>query len=222
MQNKSIQINHLDSGIMKKIILVATAVVLIVAGCKPKNSSEGVSAFNADSTGTVHSAQVAYINMDSLIMKYDMYINLSGAYQAKASKADSDLTSKGRSLERDVADYQNKVQNQLVTRAQAQTIEESLTKKQQAFIEQRDRVVAELNEEESVMLNQIHHSIIEFLKEYNSDYRYGVILSTNAGGPILHANPALDITKEVLAGLNKKYAGIQAKEAKKPAETPAK
>lgn len=204
---------------MKKILLVATAVVLIVAGCKPKNSTTGSEALNVDSTGTAHSAQAAYINMDSLIMKYDMYINLSSTYQTKASKAESDLTSKGRSLERDMMDYQSKVQNGLVTRAQAQTIEESLTKKQQAFVQQRDKMAAELDEEQAVMLNQIHYSITEFLKEYNSDYRYGMIISTTAGGPIIHANPALDITKEVLAGLNKKYAATQAKEAKTPAQT---
>lgn len=76
-------------------------------------------------------------------------------------------------------------------------------------------MVGELAEEEQVLLNQIQYSIVEFLKEFNSDYRYGMIISTTGAGPVLHANPAFDLTKEVLAGLNKKYTQTKAAEQKK-------
>lgn len=58
-------------------------------------------------------------------------------------------------------------------------------------------------EEEQVMLNQIQYSITEYLKEFNKDYQYGVILSTTTAGPIFNADPKLDITTVLLEGLNK-------------------
>lgn len=197
---------------MKKILLAASVAALLMVGCNNKNNAPGQVSGN-DSVVSV-SSQVAYINLDSLIGNYKMYIDLRAAYEAKAKKADTELTSRGRSLERDIADYQEKVQKGLVTRSQAQTIEEGLNTKQQSFMQHRERVMGEMAEEEQVMLNQIQHSIIEFLKEFNSDHRYGMILSTTAAGPILNADPALDLTNVVLSGLNKKYTESKPLETK--------
>ena len=108
-------------------------------------------------------------------------------------------------------DYQDKIQKGLVTRSQAQSIEENLNKKQQSFMQHRDQVMSELAEEEQVMLNRIHYSITEYLKEFNSDYRYKMILSSST---VLNADPSLDLTQIILEGLNKKYA------TEKPEETP--
>lgn len=196
---------------MKKILLAASAVALLAAaGCADKKgTSTAVS--GADTVTVAASASVAYFNLDTLLTKYDMYIDMRSAYEEKVQKADAELTSKGRAWERNVRDYQEKVQNGLVTRAQAQTIEENLNKQQQAFVSHRDKVMGEMAEEEQVMLNQIQYSITEYLKEFNKDYQYGVILSTTTAGPIFNADPKLDITTVLLEGLNKKYASEKGK-----------
>ena len=85
-------------------------------------------------------------------------------------------------------------------------MQENLEKKQQSFVQHRDKVMNELAEQEQVMLNKIHYNITEYLKEFNSDYRFKIILSTTSGGPVMNADPSLDITQIVLEELNKKYA----------------
>ena len=184
-----------------KRILIAVSAALLLAACNNKNSAStaGGTVTGADSSQSAVAAggDIAYFNIDSLVSRYDMYIDLRAAYEQKAKKADTELTSKGRSLENDVRDYQDKIQKGLVTRSQAQSIEENLNKKQQ-----------------SLMLNRIHYSITEYLKEFNSDYRYKMILSSSTTGPVLNADPSLDLTQIILEGLNKKYA------TEKPEETP--
>ena len=193
---------------MKKILLAASAVALLAAaGC-------------ADKKGTSTAVSGADTVTDTLLTKYDMYIDMRASYEEKVQKADAELTSKGRALERNVRDYQEKVQNGLVTRAQAQTIEENLNKQQQAFVSHRDKVMGEMAEEEQVMLNQIQYSITEYLKEFNKDYQYGVILSTTTAGPIFNADPKLDITTVLLEGLNKKYASEKGKNKNSLPATP--
>lgn len=73
-----------------------------------------------------------------------MYLDLRAEYEAKAKKADAELTSKGRSLESDLKDYQNKIDKGLVTRSEAMTMQENLEKKQQSFVQHRDKVMNEL------------------------------------------------------------------------------
>ncbi len=193
---------------MRKLLFIAACISLTLAGCKGGGAK---SETGADSLGMrAPSSAIAYVNMDSLVSRYNMYLDLRADFEAKAKKLDNELTAKGRSFENAVADFQNKVQKGLVTTATAQSMQADLEKRQQSLMQQRDRSMAEIAEEEQVLLNQIHFSIVDYLEEFNADMTYGVILSTNAGGPILNADPMLDITEKVLVGLNQKYAATKA------------
>ena len=74
----------------------------------------------------------------------------------------------------------------------------------------------EMSEEQQVMMNQIANAIQEFVNEYNAEKGYAMILAT-AGSilstPVVTADPKLDITEDLLAGLNAAY--IKTKESSK-------
>ena len=53
--------------------------------------------------------------------------------------------------------------------------------------------------------NKVIDYIMEYLKEYNSDNKFSYIFSYSFGGGLLYASDALDITTEVMEGINKKY-----------------
>ena len=181
---------------MKKILLILAAVALTTVGCNKNQAPAGGETKPAAETTESDAAAAASSGT----------IDLRAEYEAKAKKADAELTSKGRSLESDLKDYQNKIDKGLVNRSEEMTMQENLEKKQQSFVQHRDKVMNELAEQEQVMLNKIHYNITEYLKEFNSDYRFKIILSTTSGGPVMNADPSLDITQIVLEGLNKKYA----------------
>ena len=124
---------------------------------------------------------IAYVNIDTLVSKYNFYKDLQAEYESKAKKADDELSSKGRSLQNDVQDFQNKIDKGLVTRSEAATMQENLEKKQQDFLSHRDKVMSELAEEEQVMLNKIHYNITEYLKKFNEGYRFKRAISEYVG-----------------------------------------
>ena len=136
--------------------------------------------------------------------------DLSNAFQAKANKAERELNAKSQQLEKDMLEAQDKIQKGLVTRATAEEMQQKLMQQQQELLATRDRMMGELAEEEQVMNNRIYYAVMDYLKEYNADYKYSMIISTTASGPILHADPAMDITEEVLAVLNERYAAEKA------------
>ena len=55
---------------------------------------------------------------------------------------------------------------------------------------------------------QLHDSINSFINDYNAKHGYDAILLRSSG---LYFNPALDITSEVVAGLNARYTKVAAK-----------
>lgn len=153
----------------------------------------------------------AWVNMDTLMNNYDMYFDMKKELEESGRKKEADLNAKSRSFEKEAYDFQDKVQKGLLTRSEAQQLQTNLAAKEQQLYQLRDEMRMQLAEEEQVKLRLIHNSITEYLKEYNADKGYHLILSNTFGGPLLYGNPANDITKEVLEGLNKKYTETKKK-----------
>ena len=75
----------------------------------------------------------------------------------------------------------------------------------------------EMQEEQQVMLNQIMNAISEYVKEYNEGKKYALILATSGdllSTPVVVGSSTLDVTDEILAGLNEAYVKTKAAETK--------
>ena len=93
---------------------------------------------------------------------------------------------------------------------------QKIQQQQQDYQQYVVRKQQEMGEEQQVMMNQIANAIAEYVEEYNAEHQYALILAT--AGPILSTpvvtgDPKLDITEDLLAGLNAAY--IKTKEATK-------
>ena len=64
----------------------------------------------------------------------------------------------------------------------------------------------QLSEEEQVMYRQVLNEVMDYLKEYNAEYNYKYIFSNSFGGVLLYTDNTLNITQDVLKGLNESYA----------------
>jgi outer membrane protein len=106
------------------------------------------------------------------------------------------------------------VQKGLVTRSQAEEMQQALQQKQQGIYQLQDQLRGEIADEQQVMNNKTLNSIMEYLKEYNKDKGYSYVVSRSFGGPVLFADPGLNITADVLRGLNEKYASTKKDSAK--------
>ncbi|MDR0954338.1 MAG: OmpH family outer membrane protein [Rikenellaceae bacterium] len=195
---------------MKKILFLLSAALLTTAWVACDNQKTASEASETAQTETTVApsleGEIVYVRMDSLMSNYDMYKELNAALETKSTQADNNLTSRGRTLERNMADFQDKVQKGLLTTRQAQDQQDQLLQQQQNYVDYRDQLLNELAEEEQVMMNRITNSILEFMVEFNKDSKYKMIISTTPGGPILNADPALDVTAEAILGLNAFYA----------------
>lgn len=152
------------------------------------------------------SGKIVYINTDTLNLKYDLYIDMRAKMLERQQKIGADLNAKKNNLERKVMDYQDKMQKGLLLRSEAAKIEQQLVYEQQALQRLNDSMQNQLAEEAQVENRRLLNSIVEFLKDYNKNGRYQYILSHAYGSNLLYANDSLDITREVLKGLNQKYS----------------
>jgi len=193
---------------MKKLPIILIAVLFIaVIGLYFLHFSgnKSVNYAKVNTGANLPAGSIAYVNIDTIIFKFDMFADGRDNLMAKQKIAEAELTAKGTQYEKAGKDYQEKVTKGLVTRATAADMEQSLTQQQQELVSLRDKLQANLAEEEQVMNRQVLEYITKFLEENRSVYNYQFILGKSFGSVVLYSEPSLDITQSVLDALNKKY-----------------
>jgi outer membrane protein len=148
---------------------------------------------------------IAYVDIDSIIFNFDMFKDRSNELLDKQRKAETDLNTRANRFDRDARDFQDKVSKVLVTRAQAEQMEQALARQQQELINFRDQLQQDLMEEEAVMNRQVLDYVMKFLEERQSEYGYSYVLGKSFGSVVLYSESSFDITAAVLEGINKKY-----------------
>jgi Outer membrane protein (OmpH-like). len=200
-------------SLILNIVLTAAVIALYVLFFTGKDNKPAFStAEGQEALVLPGEGSIVYIQVDSLMNQFDMFHALRTELEAKAKVIDDDLTKKGRAFERDVNDFEEKIQKGLLTRSQAETQQQLLANRQQELQQYSQQKQMELAEEEQVLLNRVLDELKTFLAGYNETHNYSLILTTSgATNNIITASPALNITKDVVNGLNAKYAAQKRK-----------
>ena len=144
------------------------------------------------------------MEVDSIMTQYQFCKEYSLVLQKKGQNIQNTLAQKQQQLEAAAANFQQKLQQNAYTREQAQGIQAQLQRQNADLQALNQRLSGEFQSETEKYNNALRDSISHFLKAYNKDKKFSLILS-KAGDNILYADKAHDITNDVIAGLNKAY-----------------
>lgn len=200
---------------MKKTPLILSIVAVILAAAAlafnfttPKKACHKAVADGEEMTAVA--GDIVYIQIDSLIVNYDMYSDLSSTLEAKKTSIEDEINKKGRKLESDMKAFENQINKGLLTRSAAEKQQQSLQQRQIDLQNLAQQKQGELMEENDVMMNQVMDAIHTYLEEYNAEHNFAAILTTSAStNVVIVGNPALDITSEILEGLNAEYVKVR-------------
>ncbi len=149
--------------------------------------------------------RIAYVEVDSLMSQYKFCKDYSLILQKKSNNARNTLSQKGAQLQAAAANFQQKMNNNgFASREQAAAVQNAIQRQQQDLQELQQRLESELASETNKYNAALRDSLQHFLKVYNKDKKYDLILS-KAGDNILYASKKNDITQDVVNGLNKNY-----------------
>ena len=188
---------------MKKIFTFALSALLALTAC---NNNSVENATDAEATEPeVTGIKVAYVEVDSLMAQYDFCKDYNLLLNQKGENAQKTLAEKQRALQSHANALQKKYEsNGFTTRDELERAQNQLAREQQDLAELEQRLMSELANEQAQLNMEMRDSIQAFLKTYNKAKKYDYILS-RSGDNILLANPKFDITRDVVAGLNKRY-----------------
>jgi len=148
---------------------------------------------------------VAFINSDTIKSKYLMVLEMQKTLEQKFASLDGDVGARQKALEVKAADLQQKYDSRLISQEEAAKQQEYLQMEGKKLYDLNQQYSAKMAEEESKMNTIFIDSIDNFLKRYNRTFNFDYILGYSRGGGILYAKDTLDITENVLKGLNEEY-----------------
>ena len=202
---------------MKKYIFPALAIAAMMVSCN--NQSPKMDDQPAAASG--EGMKIAYVEVDSLMTQYNFAKDYSVTLQKKSNNARNTLNQKGNALQAAMANFQQKLNNNgFQSREQAASQQAAIQRQQNDLQELQARLENELASETAKFNEALRDSLQNFLKSYNEDKEFDLILS-KAGDNILMGNKKLDITQDVINGLNKRYKPTAKPAAEKAEENKA-
>jgi outer membrane protein len=186
-------------SLILNIVLLAAVGVLYYLHFSNKTSSSSVSS----TTGASGDLKIAFIKADSILQKYEYLDVKRKQLEERSKKLDQEYRSRAEGLQRDINDYQRNVGN--LTLSQARALEEDLTKKRQNLGVYEQSLTQELMNEEAKLNKELYDRVTAYVKEYGQEKGLQLVIKFDQTSDLLFGDEGLDITTDVIAGLNKQY-----------------
>jgi outer membrane protein len=99
--------------------------------------------------------------------------------------------------------FQKKAQAGTLTQTEGEAAQKKLAEMQQQLETRKDALSEQLAKAQQDFMNEVQTRLDNYIVKYNKEKGYDFILSYSKGvGNILYANKALDITDDIVKGMN--------------------
>lgn len=149
--------------------------------------------------------KVAYIDTNVLLEKYNGMKEARKAYQVKADKWQSNLDTLKVEVEQRIKAYEAD-KNKLSSKERKLT-EELITTKRDQYLKYQKAIGQQAQQEDQKLTEGVLNQTNAYLIEYGKEKGYTILFGANGSGTIVYGTDAVNITEEVLEGLNKEYEG---------------
>ncbi|MBQ2969589.1 MAG: OmpH family outer membrane protein [Bacteroidaceae bacterium] len=154
---------------------------------------------------TTPALRIAYVDIDTLLTNYKLWIQLNEEMIRKEENIRATLNEKAKKLQADYEEFERKLNNNaFATRERAESEQSRILKQREDLELLQERLGNELAIENNKNNVLFRDSINAFINAYNKVKGYNVILS-RLGDNILYIDSNMNITQEIIDGLNARY-----------------
>ena len=197
---------------MKQLVI---AVALLLAcgaastSCSGESSKESADTVKKEVKGVQKgesftvTTNIRYVDFDTIMANYEYAKEQSKVLEQIAAQLQQYQTQLGSRLVQKQNEIQQKMQNNAYASEDQYKADMTVLQNldQSSQVQYAKRAEAD-NARVAEIQKKVKAAIDEFVVEYNKDKKYDAILDKSAG---LYFNPALDITGEIVKGLNEAY-----------------
>ncbi|WP_305483927.1 OmpH family outer membrane protein [Paramuribaculum intestinale] len=193
---------------MKKAALpLAIFMSLAAASCANQNADQAATAADSTAEAKAPSMNIRFIDADSITTHYNLAKDFKDIAIRAISKLENAQQNKGAEIQRFAAQIEQKYRsNGYLSQASYEADMNKLNKMQQDAQNYLANLQNTTDQEMAEQRQQLNDSIENYIKIYNAGKGYDAILYRHSG---VYFNPDLDITNEIIEGLNARYNKVE-------------
>lgn len=147
--------------------------------------------------------KIVYVNTNKLLAEYQGMKDTQAEFEEKAKSWQSNVDTLGSELETKIKQFQQ--QKTSMSEKEVKLNEELLHTKQQQFVQYREAIQQKAAEEDGKLKEKILAEVNAYIKDYGQQHGYTMIMGATTMGNIVYAEEVIDITNELVKGLNQTY-----------------
>jgi len=195
--NKNIQIAF------NVVFILAIGYLLIIQQSVTKQQEGAIVEVKEEVGGSKESPiQLRYVNSDTIWAKYDFVDELRKNLADKQEEYRFDLERKITAFQKEIADFQEKAAT--MSQFEGHQKQKQLMEKEQELGRLQEELSIKLMEMEDKMKRDLRNNILKYLEKYK-EREIDIIFDYSTNSSVLMVEDSLDLTNEVLKGLNEMY-----------------
>ena len=192
---------------MKNIPVVLSSLLLaglcLVLACNTNTKNTTPATTVATSPVANGSGKIAYVNIDTLETRYELLKTKREEFKQRQDQMENELQRSYDQMQSDAEQVQKKAQANTLTQSEYEAAQKRLGQMQRSLETRKQALTEQLLKEQNEFNQDLKTRLDAFLTEYNKTKHYDYILSYSAAGSsIIYVNKDLDITKDVVDGMN--------------------
>ena len=198
---------------MNKILLGVNAALVLAVGflfyklsdsdCCEMGSNKNGPLVKTDAKLMPVTSKIAFFKADSINENYLYLKEKTKALEDEEKRLNGTLEGKMQALQGRFNELQQKAANMTPQEQEAAQLE--LQQSQQQIEELKYKMATDLDKKRVALQKEFFEKVNGFLKRYNQQQNFDYILSYAEGGQVMLAKDTLDITTDVVNGLNQEY-----------------
>jgi outer membrane protein len=149
--------------------------------------------------------QIVYVDSNQLLNGYQGMIEARKAYQQKTATWKANIDTLVSEVQQQIFKYEK--ESPRMTPKERSLSQELIRAKQKQLTDYQQAMNSQAQQEDSKMTSDVLAQVNVYLKKYGESKGYRIILAATDYGNLAYAEAELNITNEVLTGLNDEYAG---------------
>ena len=147
--------------------------------------------------------EIVYINTPMILAKYEGMKDAEQEFKRKAEVYKANLDTLYNEFQESLKEFEKG--RSKMTPKELKLSEELLENKRQQLLNYQEAAQKKASQEETRITENALKRVNELIKEYGKAHGYTFIMAATNMGNILYAKEKMEVTKEVLDMLNKKY-----------------
>jgi outer membrane protein len=193
------------STVLAALALLGVIILFVLRGTSASTTTARTPTTNTVSKGEglATSSRVAYVDIDTLEANYEYFKTKKADFTKRQAAIENELQRSAQQLQNQAADFQKKVQSGgFASQAEAEPAGRKLQQMEQSLNTRRESLAAGLMKDQETFNQDIQNRLDSFLTEFVKGKGIDYVLSYSKSGSILYADKNMDVTREVIDGMN--------------------